>query len=462
MGFRNRMLNHETGIALPIVLAVLAVVTTLALVAATASIRANHQSFRERNQTRALQAAAAGIHTANNQNTLLQPAAGSCVVKSGSSLDVRDDAPIVHDTGGDWCPVQPAEDLGDNASYTVQSTVGTPYTANGQHLIQREIVSTGTVNGITRRVDVITNAATAAPLFPTGFAAVSLDPISWGNKMRANGNVGSNGNISLFNEAVICGDTTTLIPSTTSTANTASVCGSRNTTSDEFVLDPVDQGTSPDASNGRLAYLLNTNNPKPGPTDDGCTSCSGVSWNNSTRVLALSGSATLTLGGSSYRFCKITLRNQAQLKVAVSARVKIYIDKPENCQTAGSNAGSVILSNSSALLNLNSTPIAMQIYLVGSSAIPTTLEFGNAFASDILVSIYAPNSSVFLHNTVHLSGALAAKSIPVDNDASITYDSRVGGIVGGGIPVYRSTRSWIECTAKPTGTAVNSGCWNYG
>ena len=120
----------------------------------------------------------------------------------------------------------------------------------------------------------------------------------------------------------------------------------------------------------------------------------------------------------------------------------------------------MILSHSSALLNLNSTPTAMQVYLIGSPSIPTRLEFGNAFSSEILVSIYAPYSSVYLHNAVHLTGALAAKSIPVDNNASITYDPRVGGIVGGGIPVYRATRSWIECTAKPTGAAVNSGCWS--
>ena len=459
MGFRNRIRNGETAIAMPIVLAVLSVVTVLALVAATAAIRANHQSFRERNSVRALQAAAAGIQAANNQNTLLQPPPGSCVVKTGSKLDVRDDAAIIHDSGGDWCPLQPAEDLGDNASYTVQSTIGTPYTANGQHLVQREIVSTGTVNGITRRVDVITSAASAAPLFPTGFAAVSLDPISWGNTMMAKGNVGSNGSVSLFNQAVICGDVTTLKPATTTTSNTASVCGSRIQTEDKFVLDPVDQGPSPDASNGRLTYLT-TPGKIPGPSDDGCTSCSGVTWDAGTRSLALSGSATLTLGGSSYKFCKVTLRNQSQLKVAVSARVKIYLEKPENCSPSLVDRGSMILSHSSALLNLNSTPTAMQVYLIGSPSIPTRLEFGNAFSSEILVSIYAPYSSVYLHNAVHLTGALAAKSIPVDNNASITYDPRVGGIVGGGIPVYRATRSWIECTAKPTGAAVNSGCWN--
>jgi hypothetical protein len=101
--------------------------------------------------------------------------------------------------------------------------------------------------------------------------------------------------------------------------------------------------------------------------------------------------------------------------------------------------------------------------------VPTTLDFANAITSEMVLAIYAPYSTVHLENGsvngkdkpyVRLRGALAAKSILIENDATITYDPLVGDITGGGIPVYRSTRSWIECTARPTDTAVNSGCWD--
>jgi Tfp pilus assembly protein PilX len=453
MGFRNRRLRGETGIALPLVLMVLVVVTALAAVAAAGTIRANHQSLRDRNTKRSFQAAVAGIQSANDQTTLLQPDLDQCVVKDGSgNLTLAA-------TSGGWCAAQ-SDDLGDNAGYTQYVSAGTRYTdaTTGQELIRREIVSTGTVNGVTRRVDTIVNAATAAPLFPPRFAAVSLDPIDWGNQVRANGNVGSNGDITVRNQAVIDGDAIT--PGNVWTYNTAVVTGSRP--HGTLHLDPVDQGTSPGASNSRLAFL-SPRRASVGGTEDTCTqpvACSGISWNAGTRVLSLANDATLTLSGTSYSFCKITLRNRAKLIVAAGSTVKIFIDDPAHCSPGLTDAGSVILSNNSELVNGNSSPAAMQLYLVGSPSVPTTLDFANSITSEMVMSIYAPYSSVHLENDAQIRGALAAKSIPIDNDATITYDPLVGGISGGGIPVYRSSRSWIECTAKPTGAAVNSGCWN--
>jgi hypothetical protein len=235
------------------------------------------------------------------------------------------------------------------------------------------------------------------------------------------------------------------------TANQAHVCNGYSTTAAQqpFVLDPVEPKAQD--SNGRISNIFSGQSPS-----DACTTCNKVSWNESTRVLALSGNSTLTLGGNVYSFCKLTLENSAQLKVAVNAAVKIYIDSPEHCGGAG--MGSVTLNNTSGLLNLNTSPSALQLFMLGSPTIPTTLDFANSFASTMLMAIYAPYSTVYLHNSVHITGAVAAQSVPIENDSSITYDAAVGGINGGVIPVYRSTLKLIECTASPTGTAVNSGC----
>ena len=135
------------------------------------------------------------------------------------------------------------------------------------------------------------------------------------------------------------------------------------------------------------------------------------------------------------------LQNSAQLKVAVNATVRIYMDSPDHCGgTTG--MGSVSLQNQSGILNLNSDPTTLQLYLVGSPSIPTTVEFANSFASTMLMAIYAPYSTVFLSNNVSITGAVA----------------RVDNITGGGIPVYRSTQKWVECTSAPPNAAVNSGC----
>src|SRR6266542_5973688 len=148
MDLRKPRLSDESGVAIALVLAVLLVATVLAAVAASGAIRANHQSLRDRSSKRAFQAAVAGVQSGNYQATLLQPPPTTCVVESGGSLTVQDAL-------GDWCPAQ-TKDVGDGATYTQYVSAGTPYDdpTTGQHLVSREVVSTGTVNGITQRVSV--------------------------------------------------------------------------------------------------------------------------------------------------------------------------------------------------------------------------------------------------------------------------------------------------------------------
>ena len=410
----------------------------------------SHQSFRDRNAKRAFQAAAAGVQTANYRITLLQPGLQQCVIKDPSTGDLSV-GPVQADG---WCAPQ-TENLDDGAAYSQQVSAGTLVVANGQQLMQREIVSTGLVNGVKRRVDVTTSAATTAPLFPGGYAAVSLASVSYGSTVTINGNLGSNGDIDLSNQATVCGNATPGPGDQVTTANQGHVCAGYSTqpATQPFTLDPVDQGSAPTQnSNARITSAIAGTG-----GGDSCTTCGKVGWDPNTRMLSLTNNATLTLGGNTYSLCRLALKNSAQLKVAVNATVRIYIDSPEHCGgTAG--MGSVLLENSSGILNLNSDPTTLQLYMVGSPSIATTLDLSNSFSSTMLMSIYAPYSTVDLANSVNITGAIAAMSVPIQNSSSVTYDSRVGSITGGGIPVYRSTRKWIECTSMPTSTPVDSGC----
>jgi hypothetical protein len=452
MSSRNIRISDEHGIALPLALAVLAAVTVLALAAAAAAVTSSHQSLRDRNAKRAYQASAAGVHTANYRTTLLQPGLQQCVIKDPSTGDLSV-GPVQADG---WCAPQ-TESLDDGATYTQQVSAGTLVTVNGQQLVQREIVSTGLVNGVRRRVDVRTSAATTAPLFPVNHAVVSLASVDYGNTVTINGDLGSNGAIDLSNEATVCGNANPGPGEQVTTVNQGHVCAGYSTqpATQPFILDPVDQGQAPTQnSNARITSALAGT-----AGGDACTTCGKVDWNPNTRVLSLSSNATLTLGGNTYSFCRLDLQNSAQLKVAVNAMVRIYIDSPEHCGwTSGSGMGSVSLENNSGILNLNSDPTTLQLYMVGNPSIPTTLTFANSFASTMLMSIYAPYSTVFLQNSVAITGAIAAASVPIQNDSSVTYDQRVGNITGGGIPVYRSTRNWVECSSTPPNAAVNSGC----
>ena len=329
MGFRNIHFRDEHGIALPLALAVLAVITILGLAAAAAAVTSSHQSFRDRNAKRAFQASAAGVHTANYRTTLLQPGLQECVIKDPSTGDLSV-GPVQADG---WCAPQ-TESLDDGATYTQQVSAGTIVVANGQQLVQREIVSSGLVNGVTRRVDVRTSAATTAPLFPVGYAAVSLASVSYGNTVTINGNVGSNGDISLSNEATICGNATPGPAGQVTTANQGHLCPGYSTqpATQPFTLDPVDQGQAPTQNNNSriTSALAGTSG------GDSCTTCGKIGWNSSTRVLSLSSNATLTLGGNTYSLCRLDLQNSSQLKVAVNATVRSTSTHPS---TAGGRPG---------------------------------------------------------------------------------------------------------------------------
>jgi hypothetical protein len=279
--------------------------------------------------------------------------------------------------------------------------------------------------------------------------------VDYGNTVTINGDLGSNGDISLSNQAKVCGNATPGPGDQVTLNNQGSVCSGYSTqpATQPFTLDPVDQGSAPTQNdNARISSALAGTG-----GGDSCTSCGKVGWDPSTRVLSLTNNATLTLGGNTYSFCRIDLTNLAQLKIAVNATVRIYVDSPEHCGGT-SGMGSVSLQNSSGILNLNSDPTTLQLYMVGSPSIPTTLDFANSFASTMVMAIYAPYSTVYLHNGVNITGAVAAAAVPIENSSTITYDQRVGNIHGGGIPVYRSTRQWVECSSTPPSAAVDSGC----
>ena len=139
-------LRDERGIALPVALAVLFVVAGLATVAVRAAITADHQTFRDRNAKAAIQAAVSGIQEAVYETNLMQPVASQCVTKdSNGQLTVGGVG------GSGWCAAT-SEDLGNGASYTEQVSSGTTITVNSVTVVQRKVASTGTANGVVRRI----------------------------------------------------------------------------------------------------------------------------------------------------------------------------------------------------------------------------------------------------------------------------------------------------------------------
>ena len=439
--------RDQRGIAVPASLAVLIVVAGLATVTARAAIGGETQSLRDRHVKMALAAANAGLSAAMYRTNLMQPASVQCVIESTTTgafvLSVLE--------ADGWCREQ-TEDLGEGASYSMRVSGAVPLHVDGQALTQRTIVSTGIVNGVRRRLMLKANAATGEPIFPGGYAAISLDPVTLSNSAQLTGGIGSNGNIYLRNSAQVCGNATPGPGKVVEIRNSATITCAGNTipAQESFNLQPVDQGTAPTVNdNVRISGPLRL---------DPCTDCGSVSWNPATRVLRLQNSATLTLGGSIYSFCRLEIQNSAQLKIASGAGVRVYMDAPENC--GGSGTGSVTVSNSGTILNLNSNPTTFQLYLVGSSTFPTSVTFqnGTGLGGDLVMAIYAPSSTVRLQNSAQIRGAVAAKLVELSNSARIVWDDSISDITSGSPTRLFKAEHYLECTAAPTTAAPTSGC----
>jgi hypothetical protein len=449
--FRNHLMD-ERGIALPVTISVMFMVAGLATMSARAAISSDHQSLRDRNVKQAVQAANAGLEAVVYRTNLMQPGSQQCAVKNPSNGALH----VTALQGDGWCAPQ-SEDLGSGEAYTVRVSAGSSLHVNGQSLVQRKIVSVGTANGVQRRVLLRANAATGEPIFPQGYAGVSLDGLNLPNSVQVNGGVGSNGNIYLRNSAHVCGTVTPGPGKEVEIRNIASVCAGSSTTpaQQSFNLQPVDQGDAPtNNDNARIG------NP-PQPTSlDPCTDCDGIDWNPSTRMLRLRNNSTLTLGGGVYSFCGIEVENTAQLKIPVrplGTGLRIFVDSPESCGGAGT--GSVSVRNSATILNLNADPTTFQLYLVGSSAISTVVAFdGIDFAQNLVMAVYAPYSTIRLKGDTTLSGAIASKSIDLQNSARINYHERIADITTGSpLRLYRPEH-YLECIVTPPGPQPDTGC----
>src|SRR5688572_32252233 len=256
----SRVWKDERGVALPISLMVMVLVSGLAVVSARAAVNTQHQTLRDGNAKRAVQAASAGVEAATYQLNLLQPPATQCVIRTAAGLLAL--APIGADG---WCASQ-TEDLGDGTEYTFRVSSASVVVGNGQNLVQRRVLATGRKNGFQRRVLVTTAASVQSPLFAANYAAVSLDSIDFGNNTEVLGGVGSNGNIALRNSAGVCGVATPGIGKALTLNNSATVCSGYSTAAATipFSLPPVDQQDASTVNhNGRICAA--------GPVSDPCT-----------------------------------------------------------------------------------------------------------------------------------------------------------------------------------------------
>jgi hypothetical protein len=229
-----------------------------------------------------------------------------------------------------------------------------------------------------------------------------------------------------------------------------------------LVLPPVNQGdVVTNNDNGRFFTqdVISGNKSKAcwngkNGNGDNDSSCSA-------RHLDIQSNTSVTLGGSKYSFCKLTMSSNTSLLVASGHTVSIYFDSPEAC---GYSSGVVQLdmASNTRITTNDGQPAQVQLLFVGSTSTQTKILLSSN--TDINAScvqnfvVYAPLTDVEMNSNSTYCGALAAKKLHLDSNADIRTDALSQGFTIPPTAAHYTFDRFVECTATTTASSPNAGC----
>jgi len=516
---RLRMLvRGERGMALPVALFGMIASMALASAAVMTTVDVQRGSHRDSSTKSAIAAADAGANIARSRLNQYSVALAQypCLVMGTGGTLVGGEASV-----DGWCPAVSGTIGGATYSYRV-SPASLPC---GTYNLC--VVSTGTVDGASRRIEVTYNSEG-----PTGGGdggddggdtggeppvteekpgdswssgigidgVIGVDSVTIDNNADARVNVGTNGEVEVYNNGNICGNIRYGVGKKEPYFhNNGKWCSGYTKTQANVVLPPVSSFMPTTIATANSNYrLFQCTKTKPTPIPTGCQSdtyskswSSTVPWNPTTRTISTSNNATLTLGGGDYFVCKLLLSNNSHLIMADGATARVFFDTPENCKLP-SGTKQIDISNNANITSTGYQPSLKQFdlpgfYLTGSASIATTVEWSNNSGTNEFV-LYAPNSNIELKNNATYYGVIAGKTVHLNNNAVVKQDSGFllppelnpwkepvdsgdegdpGGDDGSGdeggdtepTAIYFEPQSYVECSGvAPAGTAPNTGC----
>lgn len=453
-------LSSQRGNVLITALGALTIIGILTATVATVSVRLNDTSTASRDSKRALSAADAGIEAAvyrlNHQNA-----------QTGTKCFTN---ALVDPVSGE-CPGY-SQDLGNGTSYTYYVTpelsttdkcAGLPVTMSTQNgiqtIVQRCVTSIGFANGQRRRVQARIASYQGAPVFPKP-GILGLNSVTSVNNSSVVGYLGSNGKITLGNNT--SASTLELGINGTYQIGTGSVINSivrRTAAQGDFVLAPINFGNSATVNdNGRIVSS---------PPLDSSTGTTYTNTTASPRALNMTTGGSLTLGGGTYNFCKVTMANNTTINIAAGAKVRLYIDSPDRqgsgCIPSGMTAaqartagwGGMTMGQGSNWVN-NNREDSEQIYIYGYNDGSQIITFNNS--AKLNFAIVAPQTKLIFGNSGVMNGGVAAKDVEFKNGASFTWGTSLADLRADTLALYYKT-AWKECRQIPTVAAdPESGC----
>jgi hypothetical protein len=425
--------RSERGMAVPTALMALVASFALASVAVMSTVNVQRGTERDHDSKEAIAAADAGANIALLRLNRYLPSL------STAHPCIGPDGEYQTPTGG-WCPATATEAVGGATySYAVSAYAGTGTPLN--------IVSVGSSGTVKRRVNVALSTTNGKGVFADE-RMVGQDKIEVNGNIKIEADIGTNGSIvKSGSSGTICGDERHGIGQT---APTPSCSGVKYEENRELpaIVPPANIAT--ENANCMLSQSC-TSGPYAGKVD---TYTKKNPWTEASRVIDVEGNGTLTMNGNDYFVCQLNV-GPGTLYMSAQARVRIFIDTPQNCGLAP-GATQVNISGNANIISSGYNPKQgvyeiPAIYLLGNGGVTITANSGTNH-----VLIYAPQSHIDFGGGAEWIGMIAGKSIymhgnpffksdPNLKEPDITYSGR-----------FQRTR-YVECTGA-TASPPNASC----
>lgn len=443
----RRMQRREGGFAVPTVLLMLMAMMAVVGVGVAASIQTQSGTVRDQQSKSAFSVAESGAQSALLAFNRVPPGGNNPCSPIGSTVG-----------SGGWClPMTGSLNDGTFTYWAHPPPIGN--TAN-QAL---EIVAQGSRNDVTRRVDVTAHSSSGQQMFSSA-SVLAQTGIVLDSNAEIRSAVATNGDITVASEAMLCGQASVGIGQELSGdggyfSDQGCTVPETQVIEQELFLPPVNQGdAATNNDNGRFF----AQDPVSGNRNNACWN--GVKANGGNgfcgaRHLELGSNSNVTLTGSVYSFCKLTLSSNSSLYIAAGVHPIIYFDSPEAC---GYSAGATQLeiASNARITPASGAPSAVAMLFVGSATIPTNILLNSnteVETCDQNFVVYAPRTDIEMNSESRFCGAVGAKSIHIDQNAIVRVSAEAQSFILPNTAAHYEIDNFIECSVA-SASPPDAGC----
>jgi hypothetical protein len=449
-------LRSESGFAVITVLMMILAAFAVVSVGVITTVRVQGGTVRDERTKAALQLAQTAMNRAMLQyNRIDKSDANPCLPVT----------PLSGPGAGGWCnAVGPVTDTnGGTFSYVVK-----PYDDGINKVI--EVVATGQFDNATRRIYTKAKALGQNAFFDA--QVKTSDGVQLDQNAKVHASLSTNGNLVLNSNAKQCGQATVGIGKTMTVTGNAgywsdTACTQPYSTviNQQVILPRVNQGdvvTSNDNWRFFGSDLVSGN--KANVCWDGRDANGLPSALCGPRQLWIGGNSAVTLTGSRYSVCKLTMRSNAAMYVVAGHPASMFFDSPEACGYTTQPAVQLDMDSNTRISSTTGSPANVALMFTGSTTFSSRILLrsntvaGTACQQNYV--IYAPLTDLELNSNSTYCGALGGKTLHLDQNADLQTPVNPFELVLPPTAPHYTNESFIECSAvsPPTGGTPTTGC----